>query len=100
MIDTHMQKEAIKTKAQIEIDKLSQQHVIATSKELHQFQVSKSKKRTQKLSLLRTQVKVISVKNPSKYKEKGSWTKNSHSIYLLKKATAYMCSRGRIGRYY
>ena len=34
MIDTHMQKEDIKTKAQIEIDELSQQHLIATSKEL------------------------------------------------------------------
>lgn len=65
MKESHMRKEAMKMKAHKETDELVKQHLITTSKELHQLitkiddqQVSMTKKRTQKLSLLRTQINI------------------------------------------
>ena len=55
----------MKMKADKETDKLFKHHFVATSKEFHQLmmeiddqQVSMTKKKAQKLSLLRTQIKI------------------------------------------
>ena len=59
MIESHTRREAMKMKADKETDELFKHHLVATSKELHQLlmeiddqQVSMTKKKAQKLSLL------------------------------------------------
>ena len=65
MIESHTRREAMKMKADKETDELFKHHLVATSKELRQLmmeiddqQVSMTKKKAQKLSLLRTQIKI------------------------------------------
>ena len=65
MVQAHVRREALKQKAQIEREKLSQLHLVTTSEELHEvlvnidaLNISATKKRGQKPSFLRNQVNI------------------------------------------
>ncbi len=65
MVQANVRREALKRKAQQERDKLSQQHLITTSDELRQalldiesLQLTAAKMKAQKLSLLKTQIRI------------------------------------------
>ena len=65
MVQAHVRREALKQKAQIEREKLSQLHLVTTSEELHEvlvnidaLNISATKKRGQKRSFLRNQVNI------------------------------------------
>ena len=65
MKQAHLRHEAFKKKATLEKDKLSKLHLITSSEELHQLlneidisSNTTSKKKSQKLSLLRTQINI------------------------------------------
>ena len=65
MLQAHLRREALKQKAQQERDELSQKHLITTSQELQEMlcsieseNVSATKKKDRKVSLLKTQIKI------------------------------------------
>ena len=89
-------------KTQIETDKLSQNHLIATSKELYQImkeieesQISASKKRAQKLSVLKTQINIRKKVLGQKIRIVFAYSGKQRSIYDLEKELADFINQER-----